>query len=98
MHATEWFFVCHVVHEDEAHGAAVVGGGDGTVPLLTSSILKNAIFEGTEEDALFYQSWPACKTFQFNLCTKLHLDDLDDDVMHRCYPLKYIPYIASFTI
>ena len=56
MDAAERLFTGDVVHEDEAHGAAVVGGGDGTVPLLTSSILKNAIFEGTEEDALFYKS------------------------------------------
>ena len=56
MDTAEGLLVCDIVHEDETHGAAVVGGGDGTVPLLTSSILKNAIFEGTEEDALFYKS------------------------------------------
>lgn len=39
MHATEWFFVGHVVHENEAHGAPVVGGGNGTVSLLASRIL-----------------------------------------------------------
>ena len=39
MNATEWFFVCHIVHKDEAHGPAVVGGGDGSIPLLPGSVL-----------------------------------------------------------
>ena len=40
MDAAERLFTGDVVHEDEAHGAAVVGRGDGSVPLLARSVLR----------------------------------------------------------
>merc|ERR1719431_583935 len=38
MDAAEGLLVGDVVHEDEAHGAAVVGRGDGPVPLLARRV------------------------------------------------------------
>lgn len=38
LDAVEGFFVSDVVHEDEAHGAPVVGCGDGPVPLLSGCV------------------------------------------------------------
>lgn len=40
LHGVEGFLVGDVVHEDEAHGPAVVGGGDGAVPLLPGRVLE----------------------------------------------------------
>ena len=40
MDTAERLFTGDVVHEDEAHGAAVVGRGDGSVPLLARSVLR----------------------------------------------------------
>lgn len=39
LHCSEWLLVGDVVHEDEAHGSAVVGCGDGPVPLLSCRVL-----------------------------------------------------------
>ena len=39
LHSAEGLLVGDVVHEDEAHGPAVVGGGDGPVALLASCVL-----------------------------------------------------------
>lgn len=39
LHSTEGLLVGDVVHEDEAHGAAVVSRGDGSVALLACSVL-----------------------------------------------------------
>lgn len=39
LHAVEGFLVGDIVHEDEAHGPSVVGGGDGAVPLLAGRVL-----------------------------------------------------------
>lgn len=39
MDAAERLLVGDVVHEYEAHGAPVVGGGDGPVPLLARRVL-----------------------------------------------------------
>ena len=40
MDAAEWLLAGHVVHQYEAHGAPVVGGGDGAVPLLPRRVLQ----------------------------------------------------------
>ena len=41
MDTAERLLAGHVVHEDEAHGAPVVGGGDGPVALLAGSVLEH---------------------------------------------------------
>ena len=43
MDAAERFLVGDVVHEDEAHGAAVVGRRYGSVPLLSGSVLQKVL-------------------------------------------------------
>jgi len=43
LHRVETVLVGNVVHQDEAHRSTVVGCGDGTVPLLTSRVLKQKI-------------------------------------------------------
>ena len=42
MHAAERLFTGHVIHQDEAHGPPVIGGGDGAIPLLTCRVLKSS--------------------------------------------------------
>lgn len=42
LHGGEGALVGHVVHQHEAHGPSVVGGGDGAVPLLAGRVLKTA--------------------------------------------------------
>lgn len=46
LDGVEGLLVGDVVHEDEAHGASVVGCGDGTVTLLTRRVLvaKKRVF------------------------------------------------------
>ena len=41
MYTAERLLAGHVVHEDEAHGAPVVGGGDGPVALLAGGVLEH---------------------------------------------------------
>ena len=43
MDAAERFLVGDVVHEDEAHGAAVVGRRYSSVPLLSGSVLQKVL-------------------------------------------------------
>lgn len=38
LNVLERLLVGHVVHEHDAHGAAVVGGGDRSEPLLTGRV------------------------------------------------------------
>lgn len=40
LDGVEGLLVGDVVHEDEAHGASVVGCGDGAVTLLTCRVLE----------------------------------------------------------
>lgn len=39
LHSAEGLFIGDVVHEDEAHGPAVVRSGDGSVALLACCVL-----------------------------------------------------------
>lgn len=39
LHGGEGLLVGHVIHEQEAHGSAVVGCGDGAVALLARRVL-----------------------------------------------------------
>lgn len=39
LHGSKGLLVGNVVHEQEAHGSAVVGGGDGAVALLACRVL-----------------------------------------------------------
>ena len=41
MHAAERLLAGHVIHQDEAHGSPVVGGGDGAIALLPRSVLRS---------------------------------------------------------
>ena len=43
MDAAERFLVGDVVHEDEAHGATVVGRRYSSVPLLSGSVLQKVL-------------------------------------------------------
>lgn len=40
LHSVEGLLIGDVIHEDEAHGSAVVSGGDSPVPLLPCRILE----------------------------------------------------------
>lgn len=39
LHGGEGFLVGNIIHQQEAHGSAVVGGGDCTVALLARRVL-----------------------------------------------------------
>lgn len=43
LHRAERVLVGDVVHEDEAHRAAIIGSGNGAIALLTGSVLKNVV-------------------------------------------------------
>ena len=40
VYAAERLLAGDVIHQDEAHGSPVVGGGDGAVPLLARCVLR----------------------------------------------------------
>ena len=38
LYGAEAFLVGDVVHKYKAHGSSIIGGGDGSVPLLTGGV------------------------------------------------------------
>lgn len=59
MDAAEGLLVGDVVHQDEAHGAPVVGRRDGAVPLLAGRVLQ-------AEKSTFYFPFPKGKILLFS--------------------------------
>ena len=49
LDAIERLLICDVVHQDEAHGAAVVGRRDGPIPLLARRILEKVTRDCTDQ-------------------------------------------------
>ena len=62
MHATEWFFVCHIIHKNKAHGSSVIGCCDGAIPFLASGVLESRIIKinlfNQQDWILFSQTMP----------------------------------------
>lgn len=56
LHSTKGLLIGDVVHEDEAHGPAVVGSGDGSVALLARCVLRteNKIYHCCEQLTTLY--------------------------------------------
>lgn len=63
LHGVEGLLVGDVVHQDEAHGPAVIGGGDGAVPLLPGRVLGEHTVRGAQCRAMrCAQLWGSAST------------------------------------
>lgn len=75
MNTAERLLVGDVIHQDEAHGASVVGCRDGPVPLLARRVLKTGIlklFLVVTDDFFKVRRSRIRKGFEEKLCSKAH--------------------------
>ena len=53
LDSIERFLIGDVIHQNEAHGSAVIGCGDGPVPLLPSCVLGGKRKESASQKVCF---------------------------------------------
>lgn len=80
LHSTKGLLIGDVVHEDEAHGPAVVGSGDGPVALLARCVLctENKIYHCCEQLTALY-------TVRFS-----HMQHMNKPIAQTWFKLRHL--------